>query len=260
MNTRYPIILVHGLAVRDCIFMKPFGQIERILKIEGFNVNRSKVDAFATIEHNAESLKEEILKICEEHGVDKVNIIAHSKGGLDARYMIEKLDMADHVASLTTLCTPHKGSVFARGFIKLPRWMLKFMSFFVNLWYRILGDKRPNSFKSLEQLSSFNPVEEETILLGSGIYCQSYSATLERSRDDFVLGIPLAFCHYFEKGEPCDGLVTNESAKFGEYKGNMLEGSISHSDVFDFMAKKKKKDRIYAFYSSLCEDLKGRGF
>ncbi|MBO7121632.1 MAG: hypothetical protein J6V79_04515 [Bacilli bacterium] len=94
----------------------------------------------------------------------------------------------------------------------------------------------------------------------SGIYCQSYSATLERSRDDFVLGIPLAFCHHFEKGEPSDGLVTKESAKFGDYKGLMLEGSISHSDVFDFMAKKKKKDRIYAFYSSLCEDLKARGF
>ena len=259
MNTRYPIILVHGLAVRDCIFMKPFGQIERILKIEGFNVSRSKIDAFAPIEQNAESLKEEILKIVKEHGVDKVNIVAHSKGGLDAKYMIEKLDMADRVASLTTLCTPHKGSVFSRGFIKLPRWILKFMSFFVNLWYRILGDKRPNSFKSLEQLSSSNPVEE-AVLLGSGIYCQSYSATLERSRDDFVLGIPLAFCHRIEKGAPCDGLVTNESAKFGEYKGNMLEGSISHSDVFDFMAKKKKKDRIYAFYSSLCEDLKVRGF
>ena len=260
MDTRYPIILVHGLAVRDCVFMKPFGQIERILKIQGYKVSRSKIEAFAPIEHNADVLKKEILKILEEHGVDKVNIIAHSKGGLDAKYMIEKLDMAEHVASFTTLCTPHKGTPVARGVAKLPRWMLHVMAFFVNLWYRILGDRHPNSLKSLEQLASWNPVEEVILKAGSGIYCQSYSATLERSRDDFVLGIPLAFCHHVEKGEPSDGLVSKESAKFGEYKGLMLEGSISHSDVFDFMAKKKKKDRIYAFYSSLCEDLKTRGF
>ena len=260
MQTAYPIILVHGLAVRDCIFMKPFGQIERKLKEEGFVVSRSKVEAFAPIEHNAEVLKKEILKILEENNVDKVNIIAHSKGGLDAKYMIEKLDMAEHVASFTTMCTPHKGTPVARGVAKLPRWMLHVMAFFVNLWYRILGDRHPNSLKSLEQLASWNPVEEVILKAGSGIYCQSYSATLERSRDDFVLGIPLAFCHHVEKGEPSDGLVSKESAKFGEYKGLMLEGSISHSDVFDFMAKKNKKERIYGFYSTLCEDLKNRGF
>ncbi|MBR3267084.1 MAG: triacylglycerol lipase, partial [Bacilli bacterium] len=80
METRYPIILVHGLAVRDCIFMKPFGQIERILKIQGHKVFRSKIESFAPIEHNAEVLKQEILKLEEEYGVDKVNIVAHSKG------------------------------------------------------------------------------------------------------------------------------------------------------------------------------------
>ena len=260
MNTRYPIVLVHGMAVKDVFFMKAFGQIDRILRIEGFKVYKSKVDSFATIENNAAVLKKEILKINEELGCEKVNIIAHSKGGLDAKYMIEKLGMGEYVASFTTLCTPHKGSPIARGMLKLPRWVLHIIAFFINLWYRILGDKHPDALKVCEELASSNPVEEETFKLGNGIYCQSYSATLERSRDDFFLGIPLAFCHYFEKGQASDGLVSNESAKFGDYKGSALEGSISHSDVIDFMAKKKKKDRIYAFYSALCEDLKARGF
>ena len=34
-------------------------------------------------------------------------------GGLDARYMISRLGMADRVLSLTTIATPHRGSPFA---------------------------------------------------------------------------------------------------------------------------------------------------
>ena len=44
---------------------------------------------------------------------DKVIIIAHSMGGLDARYMIARLRMADRVAALITLSTPHRGSPYA---------------------------------------------------------------------------------------------------------------------------------------------------
>jgi triacylglycerol lipase len=43
----------------------------------------------------------------------RVVIIAHSLGGLDARYMLSKLDMADHVAALVTITTPHRGSPYA---------------------------------------------------------------------------------------------------------------------------------------------------
>jgi len=42
-----------------------------------------------------------------------VHIIAHSMGGLDARHMIVDLGMADKVASLTTIGTPHRGTVLA---------------------------------------------------------------------------------------------------------------------------------------------------
>jgi triacylglycerol lipase len=49
---------------------------------------------------------------------EKVHLITHSMGGLDARYMISRLGMADGVASLTTLGTPHLGSPFADWAIK----------------------------------------------------------------------------------------------------------------------------------------------
>lgn len=260
MNTKYPIILVHGIAIKDFLFIKSFGDIDRILRIEGFKVYKSKVDGFGIVENNAEILKQEILKIIEENKCEKVNIIAHSKGGLDSKYMIQELGMEDHVASLTTLCTPHRGSSFATGILKFPRWMLKFVAFWLNLWYRIFGDKKPNSLRVCEQLAKVESIETETLNFTDKVYCQSYSTKMKRARDDFVMGIPLMFSRYFEKGITTDGLVSQESAEFGDYKGVALDESISHSEIIDFMVKKKKKDKIYAFYSTICEDLKNRGF
>lgn len=44
---------------------------------------------------------------------EPVHLIAHSMGGLDSRYMISHLGMEERVLSLTTLGTPHRGTIFA---------------------------------------------------------------------------------------------------------------------------------------------------
>ena len=53
------------------------------------------------------------MAIVRETGCEKVNVIAHSKGGLDTKYAIAKLGMNKHIASLTTINTPHNGCEFA---------------------------------------------------------------------------------------------------------------------------------------------------
>ena len=259
MKTKYPIVLVHGVLLKDIKFIKSFGQIDRILRIEGFKVYKSKIDGFGTVETNAEQLKEEIKAILANEKTNKVNIIAHSKGGLDAKYMILNLGMEDSVASLTTLCTPHKGSPIAENILKFPKWMLKFVAFWIDFWYRIFGDKHPNSYRVCEELATITDINESTLKISEKVYTQSYSTTMERSRDDFIMGIPLAFSHYFERKES-DGLVSVDSSKYGEYKGNALDESVSHSEIIDFMVNKKKKDKIYSFYTSLCEGLIEKGF
>ena len=110
-----------------------------------------------------EAPKEEIVKILEVEGVDKVNIIAHSKGGLDSKYMIENLGMEDSVASLTTLCTPHKGSPIATNILKLPKFLTKFIAFWINFWYKLFGDKNPDSYQACQDLKRINSIEEEII-------------------------------------------------------------------------------------------------
>lgn len=250
---RYPVILVHGIVLKDIKFFKAFGRIEKKLASEVYLVSTARTDGFGTVENNAEQLKTFILNILAAEPVDKVNLIAHSKGGLDAKYMIENLGMREHVASLTTLCTPHMGSPIASFLLRLPKWLTKFIAFWINLWYRILGDKHPDSLSVCHQLQL---QDTELSAPPDGVYCQSYSASIEKSRDDFIMGIPLAFSRRLEN-KPSDGLVSADSAKYGTYMGNL---NLSHSEIVDFMVKKKKRERIYAFYLQICEDLVRLGF
>ena len=257
MKTRYPIVLVHGLGMKDCFFMKTWGRIDRILRIQGYTVYKSDVDAFGTVETNAAQLKEEIETICRETGAEKVNIIAHSKGGLDAKYMIRALGMAPRVASLTTLCTPHKGTPIASFVMRFPRFAVKYLAFWVDLFYRILGDKKPDSFTACEELKRVDSLETELVNIAPGVLCQSFSASMkpERGKMDFVSAIPLLISRFIEKGRVSDGMVPQDSAIFGNYRGECLNGSVSHTEIVDFMVRDKKRDQIFAFYAALCEEL-----
>ena len=227
MNTRYPIILVHGLAMKDTFFLRSWGRIDRILRSQGYTVYKSNVDGFGTVEGNAAQLKAEIDGILQETGAEKVNLIAHSKGGLDAKYMIQQLDMAHKVASLTTLCTPHRGTPIA-SFI----------------------------------LQRTEDLAQETMNVGPGVMCQSFSAAMRPGSGDadFVMTVPLIFSRFLEKDKLTDGMVPQDSAIFGTYRGDCLDGSVSHTEIVDFMVRHRKRDKIYAFYSTLCEELVRAGF
>ena len=138
------------------------------------------------------------MKILDECKTDKVNIIAHSKGGLDSKYIITDLGMQDHVASLTTLCTPHKGSIIASKIWSLPGWMKKTVAFFIDSFYKIvMRDKHPNSLRACEQLKHVDE-SEDTLGFSYEVYCQSYSTTLERGRDCFIMALPMKLYKHFE--------------------------------------------------------------
>ncbi len=261
MKTRYPILLVHGLGIKDTFFLKSWGRIDRILRIQGYTVYKSRIDAFGSVATNAEQLREEIETILAETGAEKVNLIAHSKGGLDAKYMIRELGMAPKVASLTTLCTPHRGSPIASFILRFPKFAVKFVAFWYDLVYRILGDRHPDSYTACRELARAEHLETETVNLAEGVLCQSFSASVKKGRGkrDFVMTIPLIFSRFIEKGRITDGMVPRDSAIFGNYRGECVDDSISHTEIVDFMVRDKKRDKIFAFYSNLCEELARQG-
>jgi triacylglycerol esterase/lipase EstA (alpha/beta hydrolase family) len=72
----------------------------------------------ATIPQGAQRLRDQLTPILNSFGTRYVNLVVHSKGGLFARLFLQKnynLDSTKQVGviSLTTLDTPHWGSVLA---------------------------------------------------------------------------------------------------------------------------------------------------
>ena len=120
---RGPIILAHGIAPFDRILREPsrgpddrqhyFRGVASHLRAEGFDVEHSDVGFADPVQRRAADLKSEVDRLLAEWQVDRAHIIAHSMGGLDARHMIVDHGMADKVASLTTISTPHLGTSFA---------------------------------------------------------------------------------------------------------------------------------------------------
>jgi triacylglycerol lipase len=259
MSTKYPILLVHGLMLKDFRSFKAIGRIEGFLRGRGYSVYTCNTDGVGTIENNARQLKRQILCILRRTGAKKINLIAHSKGGLDSRYMIEHLGMSKYVASLTFLCTPHYGSEIASRLYSLPSPIKKALAAYINLGYWMTGDKAPDVLTVCRQLRRDNNGVLPEVCGYEGVYLQSYSTTLDKSRNDFVMGIPLIFSRKYETS-PSDGLVSEDSSKFGSYRGKCLDESISHTQIVDLLVFSKKRQRVYDFYLKLCEELSEGGF
>ena len=259
MACKYPVILVHGIASKELRITNAFGRIGHKLRDAGERVFIADIDSFGAIETNAQQLKKYILKVLEVTGAKKVNLIGHSKGGLDSKYAITHLDIEDKVASLTTLCTPHRGSIVASNIWDLPFWLKSTIAFWIdNFCHYVLRDERPNSMRACEQLMHVDE-SEETIAFSHAVYCQSFSSTLKRGNDCFLMALPNRIFKNYDDVEN-DGLVSGHSARFGNYRGECLDISVSHVQIIDFFAKKSHRSQIYAFYLKLCEELAEMGF
>lgn len=112
-QTRYPIVLAHGLTGFRQLFgvVDYFNGIPSDLRSGGAQVFVTQVSAVASATERGEQLLQQIETIVATTGAHKVNLIGHSEGGLDARYVMGV--RPDLIASLTTVATPHLGADLA---------------------------------------------------------------------------------------------------------------------------------------------------
>lgn len=114
-----PIVLVHGLFGFDRLRIAGydvadyFRDVPRLLRAGGYLVPSPPVlRTGGGIAERAADLKR-YLETNPEVAGKRVHLIAHSMGGLDARFMIAQLGMAERILSVTTIGTPHRGSPIA---------------------------------------------------------------------------------------------------------------------------------------------------
>lgn len=269
-NTKYPILLVHGAGFRDRKHFGYWGRIPGYLAQNGAQIYYGGQDSRGSIEENAKVIKANLLEIINKNKCSKFNIIAHSKGGLEARYMISSLNMEEYAASLTTVATPHHGSKTIDLLCRIPSFLYKAAAYLTDLFFKMLGDKNPDFYTASRQFSTahmkeFNAANPDA----KGIYYQSYAFVMKNPLSDIFL----FWCNLFVKlieGEN-DGLVTPESAKWADFKGiyyGSTNRGISHADEVDVrrmnFSKKICEDKnavndIRAFYVNIVCDLKQKG-
>jgi triacylglycerol lipase len=131
---RNPIVLVHGVLGFDAVRIGGyrlrgyFAGIEESLAASGNRVTCASLSPTAGVAHRAAEL---VSFLNQFSPTEPVHLIAHSMGGLDSRYAISRLGMADRVLTLTTLGTPHRGSPFADwGLRRLERWVKPVFKYF----------------------------------------------------------------------------------------------------------------------------------
>ena len=120
------IVLHHGVLNIFCFELGPlkiasFGTaVERTIAERGHSLIASRVHPTGGIARRASELKDIILSnLARQRRADeRVVVIAHSMGGLDARYMISRLAMSQRVSALVTISTPHRGNACADFVLK----------------------------------------------------------------------------------------------------------------------------------------------
>ena len=266
--TRYPILMLHGVGFRDLKWPLYWGRIPAALSAMGAELYYGQQDCWARVEENAKTVKARIRQILDETGAEKINIIAHSKGGLEARMAASSLGMGPAIASITTVGTPHRGSQTVDRLLKAPDSLFNVAAFAVNNWIGLIGDTKPDFFAVCRDFSTdcarrFNEENPDV----PGVFYQSYAGVMKTPLSDIKLSAANLVVKLIE-GEN-DGLVTLESARWGE-RFTLLTGcgnrGVSHYDEIDFRrAPLSAKARgsgiadICEVYRQIVTDLAARG-
>jgi triacylglycerol lipase len=247
-STLVNLILAHGfLGFRTAAGISYFAGIAHFLRTAGHRVLVIQVDPIASIATRSQQLQSQILQAFgtgDLDAADKAYIIAHSMGGLDARHMLSPANpdtagtalIVSHVATLTTISTPHRGSPIADLLVNpplmpgLPNLIPDLVRFsrerIENALARIgigipgLKDLTSESTAQFNEIFKDNPAIRYFSVAGTG-----------RGGGLTPTCAALLLCHEYMKlfsGGDNDGLVPVDSAKWGNFDSRLWP--FDHAD------------------------------
>ncbi len=263
-GTKYPILLVHGLFFRDFKHISYWGRISKELQKNGATLFYGRQQSAGTIEENGKELAQKIEEIIKENNCEKVNIIAHSKGGLDCRSAISQFGADKYVATLTTISTPHYGCEFAEYLVhKIPKVVLDGIAKSYNATLKRFGETSPDFIGSLTDMTASRCKQLNELMPDcEGVVYESVMSYCNKAQSG---KFPLNLSYYIVKmfDGKNDGLVSVDSAKWGtsftliEPRGKR---GISHGDVIDLNRENIADFDVREFYVGLVSSLKNRGY
>lgn len=205
---RRPIVLAHGLAgfsqigVRRLKLASYFRGVPEFLAARGCRVISAEVPPLGSVASRAKVLRDQVRAAAQG---ERVHVIAHSMGGLDARHMISHLGMDRAVLSLVTIGTPHRGSPVADtalGFAASAR-ILELLAR-ANLDHGAFDDLRTETCARRNETTPDAP----------GVRYLSIAGV--KRRDEMIYGLRFTHDVVAPREGVNDGLVSAKSAAWGE--------------------------------------------
>jgi|SRR5882672_10593872 len=231
---RHAVVLAHGVLGFDEIVVagrrhRYFRNISERLAAPGFDFHRPGVPPRASVPVRAGKL----VALLRELPGERINVIAHSMGGLDARYAITRLGLASRVACLVTIGCPHFGTPLSN--LPLARAAARFFGL------AALNDLSP---RALERFNQEVPDAKEV----------AYFSVVGSTR--FLRTNPLLWpSHLFlsARAGPNDGIVPAASQRWGK---------VLHEVEADHWAQVGWSLRFdaVALYERILRDLAALGF
>jgi triacylglycerol lipase len=295
--TRYPIVLVHGVNASPTYFGFKREVVDALCR-DGHAVYDPALPPYQPVTKRSQVLAQVVSQILDGSLAsdcpgavapavppEKINIIAHSMGGLDARYLASTLGYGDRIASILTVSTPHRGSAMADMVVGLLEQaggnqdaINAFAQFLARQVTRdelltdsdLLGAMRSITEAESVDFNANNPDQD-------GIYYQSWAGLSnvagisnpldtaacegKRSSRIHVMHISLkpiaAVVAHGVALRPNDALVMVESAKWGDFRGCI---PADHADEVGAFANSWSPFDHVRFYRKRAFELSSYGF
>jgi triacylglycerol lipase len=286
-KTKYPIVLVHGAFFKDenMLGINYWWGIPSALEDEGATVYVTNQDTFNGIIERANQV---VAELAEQFALNptwkKVNLIGHSMGPLDCRYIISNMSIPgkglakNYIASLTSISGTHRGSQVAdllwniyKGLTpvigpELGDAIASAVNAFASIFY--YNEQDQNSMLLLYSLTSdyvtnvFNPLAPNV----SNVYYQSWAGKVKfigLNIDQLIVAPLWTIMNLMGAGDN-DCLVSVESAKWGNFRG-IIQGAwwsdgISHfNEIGHFFGDTPGFDAPQ-FYVDIVKELKNKGY
>ncbi|KYF75406.1 lipase [Sorangium cellulosum] len=289
----YPIVLAHGFfGFEDFAgagYVSYFYNLKQTLAEGGEAVYTPSVDPFNSSAYRGAQLLARIEQILAETGHEKVNIIAHSQGGLDARVVAH--ERPDLVASVVTVATPHLGSKVADIALQLVAHerLQDVLDDLLNAIGAPLYDQIGNEtsvFASLDQFSTPGIAEFNARYTDApGVFYASFGGRTDRAigGSDCLALDPAPFVAQFDDGLdpvhpllsltetildggfgesiPNDGLVRARDARWGNFWGCLPADHFDEIGQLFGQSPGEGNTWLYIdFYRAVIERLRQEGF
>ena len=260
-TSRYPVLFMHGTGIFSQLLSGAgFEPLARQLTSEGFCAIAKRVPPYQPIEARARIWKQHIDNMLVNHRVDRINLIAFSAGGLDARFCVKHLLGPEKVAAMITVSAPHHGSYLAEFFGRLDKRSRHLVSGRLNrLSRRYFPDKHADAWKALTELAPDHMQRTFNVEVADvpDVCYMSIGAVAGIGQKQPVSAFLMPGNRILYRSEgPNDGFVSATSARWGTSLGVI---DADHAQLFGIPIARKSFDRM-GFFRSLCQVLAQKGY